>query len=72
LAGVHVEVEGGAILACNSRLEYDPQTWALGSTSAWVEAILEGKAERLRIGGDRIKLAEELIQRLHASLFGFE
>lgn len=71
LAGVHVEVEGGAIGACSSRLEYDPQTWALGSISAWVEAILEGKAERLRIGGDRVKLAEELIQRLHASLFGF-
>lgn len=71
LAGVHVEVEGGAITSCSSRLEYDPQTWALGSTSAWVDAILEGKAERLRIGGDRVELAEELIQGLHSSLFGF-
>jgi DNA-binding HxlR family transcriptional regulator len=70
LAGVHVEVEGGAITSCSSRLEYDPQTWALGSTNAWVDAILEGKAERLRIGGDRAELAEELIQRLHTSLFG--
>lgn len=70
LAGVHVEVEGGAITSCSSRLEHDPQTWALGSTSAWVDAILEGKTERLRIGGDRAELAEELIQRLHASLFG--
>ena len=71
LAGVHVDVEEGAIVACSSRLEYDPQTWALGSTGAWVDAILEGKAERLRIGGDRVKLAEELIQRLHVSLFGY-
>jgi DNA-binding HxlR family transcriptional regulator len=70
LAGVHVEVEEGAIVTCSSRLEYDPQTWVLGSTSAWVDAILEGKAERLRIGGDRIRLAEALPQRLHASLFG--
>jgi len=71
LAGVNVEVEGGAITNCNSRLEDDPQTWALGSISAWVEAILEGKTERLRIGGDRVKLAEELLERLHTSLFGF-
>lgn len=70
LAGVHIEVEGGAIVACSSRLEQDPKTWALGSAGAWVDAILEGKIERLRIGGDRVKLAEELIQQLRASLFG--
>jgi DNA-binding HxlR family transcriptional regulator len=71
LAGVHVEIEGGAIMTCSSRLEEDPQTWAVGSTSAWVDAILEGKTERLRIGGDSVKLAKELIERLHTSLFGF-
>jgi DNA-binding HxlR family transcriptional regulator len=68
LAGVHVEVEQGAIAACNSRFESDPKTWVLGSVCAWVDAILEGRVERLRIGGDRTKLAEELIRRLHASL----
>jgi DNA-binding HxlR family transcriptional regulator len=71
LAGVHVGVEEGTITTCSSRLEYDPQTWALGSTSAWVDAILEGKTESLRIGGDHVKLAEELIQQLHTSLFGY-
>lgn len=70
LAGVHVEVEEGTIATCSSRLEYDPQTWVLGSTSAWVDAILEGKTEWLRIGGERVMLAEELVQRLHTSLFG--
>jgi len=68
LAGVQVEVEQGAIAACNSRFESDPKTWALGSVCAWVDAILEGRSDRLRIGGDRTKLAEELIRRLHASL----
>jgi DNA-binding HxlR family transcriptional regulator len=71
LAGVRVEVEGGVIASCSSCLGSDPQTWALGSTSAWVDAILEGKTERLRIGGDRAKLAEELVERLHTSLFAF-
>jgi DNA-binding HxlR family transcriptional regulator len=70
LAGVHVDLEGGTIVACSSRLEYDPQTWVLGSTSAWVDAILEGKTDRLRIGGDRVKLAGELIERLNTSLLG--
>jgi DNA-binding HxlR family transcriptional regulator len=68
LAGVHVEVESGAITACRSRFEADPATWALGSISAWVDAILEGRSNRLRIGGDQAKLAEDLIQRLHVSL----
>lgn len=68
LAGVHVEVEQGAITTCNSRFEYDPKTWALGSVGAWVDAILDGRCDRLRIGGDRTKLARELLQRLHASL----
>jgi len=69
LAGVHVEIEKGTIASCSSRLEYDPQTWALGSTTAWVEAILEGKTDRLRIGGERVQLAEELIKQLRTSLF---
>lgn len=69
LAGVHVEIEEGAIASCNSRLETDPSTWALGSTTAWVDAILDGRTERLRIGGDHVQLAEELIEQLHASLF---
>jgi DNA-binding HxlR family transcriptional regulator len=68
LAGVHVEVESGAITACKSSFEPDPSTWALGSVSAWVDAILEGRSNRLRIGGEQGKLAEDLIQRLHASL----
>jgi DNA-binding HxlR family transcriptional regulator len=71
LASVHVEVEEGTITTCRSRLECDPQTWALGSTTAWVDAIFEGETDRLRIGGDRARLAEELIKRLHTSLFDF-
>jgi DNA-binding HxlR family transcriptional regulator len=70
LAGVHVEVEGGMIASCSSRLGYDPQTWALGSAGAWLEAVLDGRVESLRIGGDHVRLVEELIQRLHMSLFG--
>ena len=68
LAGIHVEVEQGTIMACSSRLERDPNTWALGSTSAWVETILDGRTDRLRIGGNGLKLVNELIERLHRAL----
>jgi DNA-binding HxlR family transcriptional regulator len=68
LAGVHVEIEEGAITNCNSRLEEDPRTWALGSVESWVEAILEGKLERLRIGGDDAPLANAVISGMHTSL----
>ena len=68
LAGVDVEVQRGAVATCSSRFAYNPKTWALGSVSAWVDAILEGRADRLRIGGDQVRLVKELIRQLHASL----
>lgn len=68
LAGVHVEVEGGAVTSCHSRLEREPGTWALGSVDSWVDAILEGRTERLRIGGVDPALAREVIDAIHHSL----
>lgn len=68
LAGVHVEIEAGAVVSCSSRLEREPRTWALGSVSSWVDAILEGRLERLRIGGEDRSFASEVITRIHHSL----
>lgn len=70
LAGVRVEIETGSVVSCSSRLEEDPRTWVLGSIDSWVEAILEGRTQRLRIGGDSPALAEGLIARLHGALLG--
>ena len=70
LAGVHVEVEEGRSRPAARASSTTPETWVLGSTSAWVDAILEGKADRLRIGGSRVNLAEDLVRRLHTSLLG--
>jgi DNA-binding HxlR family transcriptional regulator len=68
LAGVHVDVSEGAVVGCSSRLAQDPSNWVLGSVEAWVEAILDGKLDRLRLGGTDTTLARELIEQLHASL----
>jgi DNA-binding HxlR family transcriptional regulator len=68
LAGVHVEIEGGAVTSCRSRWEGEPRTWALGSIESWLDAILEGRLERLRIGGEDQELAAVLIEKIHHSL----
>jgi DNA-binding HxlR family transcriptional regulator len=68
LAGVYVEIREGAVISCSSRLEQDPRTWAIGLVSAWVTAIVEGNCDRLRLGGEDPKIADDLIKRLHGSL----
>lgn len=68
LAGVYVEIEAGSVVSCTSRLEQEPPTWALGTVSSWVDAILEGRLERLRMGGADPKLATALIEGINASL----
>jgi hypothetical protein len=68
LAGVYVEIEAGAVASCTSSLEQEPPTWALGTVSSWVDAILEGRLERLRMGGANPKLATALIEGINASL----
>jgi DNA-binding HxlR family transcriptional regulator len=69
LAGVYVLIEDGAVSSCVSRLEQDPHTWVLGTVDAWVDAILEGRFDRLRVGGEDTKLAEGVVGTLHTALF---
>lgn len=68
LAGVRAEVEDGEVTFCDSQLEEDPRTWALGTVSSWVKTILDGDLGGLRIGGADADLAEDLIRGLHATL----
>jgi DNA-binding HxlR family transcriptional regulator len=68
LAGVHVEIEDGAVASCVCRLEQEPNTWALGTVGSWLDAILEGRLDRLRMGGKDPRLATALIEGMHSSL----
>jgi hypothetical protein len=68
LTGVHVEINGGDVASCVSRLEQEPRTWALGTVESWVDAILEGNVGGLRIGGAEAQLAEAVVGGIHASL----
>lgn len=68
LAGVNVEIEDGAVASCVCRLEQEPSTWALGTVDSWLDAILEGRLDRLRMGGKNPRLATALIEGMHSSL----
>jgi DNA-binding HxlR family transcriptional regulator len=69
LAGVSVEVERGKLIRCVPQLEPGTPTWALGSPSTWLNAIIEGKLEHLRLSGARPQLAADLIHGIHVALF---
>jgi len=64
LAGVMVRVEEGRIISCVSRLEGHPEAWVLGSSAAWLEAVIHG----LERGGDA-RLSRALLEGLHGQLF---
>jgi DNA-binding HxlR family transcriptional regulator len=68
LAGVRVVVDRGTIVECVSQLEPKPRNWAVGSASAWLDAVVHHDVGRLRIGGDEV-LAQRLIQGVHETLF---
>jgi len=67
-AGVAVEVEGGEIVACTSKLESSPATSSRGSATGWFDALVDGNADRLQAGGDR-GLALAMVEGLHSALF---
>jgi DNA-binding HxlR family transcriptional regulator len=70
LAGVMVEVERGRQVSCAPTVDRSPPTWALGSAEAWLDVVIDGRLETLRIGGARPELALDLANGLHAALFG--
>jgi DNA-binding HxlR family transcriptional regulator len=70
LAGVTVEVERGKLLSCAPRLEAEPPTWAIGTPDNWLDVVIDGRLEGLRIGGANPQLALDLIGGIHFELFG--
>jgi len=68
LAGIDVEVERGEVASCVPRLASESETWAAGPVDSWVTAILDGRIDGLRVGGDDSGLVRALIERMHHSL----
>ncbi len=70
LTGVTVEVQRGAVAFCTPAVSQDPGTWAVGSPETWLDTVIDGQIEDLRIGGADPQLALDLVTGLHFSLFG--
>lgn len=68
LAGAMVAVRDGRVQACTTRLQGNPDAWALGSASAWLEALIEGDLDGLELGGDCF-LARSLLDAMREALF---
>lgn len=69
LTGVRVEVDRGRISTCVTNLEGQADAWAVGTASAWIDAVLDGVRDRLELGGSRA-LAVSLVDGLHGMLNG--
>jgi DNA-binding HxlR family transcriptional regulator len=69
LAGVSIEVQPGQILSCAPTVSAAPSTWAVGTAEAWLDAVIDGQIEDLRIGGTDPQLALDLIFGIHFALF---
>ena len=69
LAGTMVKVIGGEIVSISAELSSEPATWAIGTSDVWLDAVIDGRIENLRIGGANPSLARDLIQGLHSKLF---
>jgi DNA-binding HxlR family transcriptional regulator len=69
LAGVTVEVERGEVVASAPELAAEPSTWAVGTPESWLDVVIDGRIQDLRIGGTRPQLALDLVSGIHLALF---
>jgi DNA-binding HxlR family transcriptional regulator len=68
VAGATVHVHPGGRVSCTAQLQGDADAWALGSTAAWLAAMVTGDHANLELGGD-YRLARSLLEALHNTLF---
>lgn len=69
LVGVEVEVAAGEVAASLAESPEDPETWGMGPAPAWLDAVIDGRLEGLRLGGTDPQLASDLVCALHQTLF---
>lgn len=69
LAGVTAEAERGHVLSITPEIGAEPTTWAVGTPEAWLDVVIDGRIDDLRIGGARPQLALDLVTGIHTALF---
>lgn len=69
IAGAIVEVAQGQIVSTMAAISSAPSSWAVGTPEAWLDAVIDGCFESLRIGGVDAQLPADLINGIHFALF---
>lgn len=69
LAGVTVEVARGQVLSCAPEISAEPTTWAVGTPETWLDVVIDGRIDDLRLGGANPQLALDLVTGIHFALF---
>jgi DNA-binding HxlR family transcriptional regulator len=64
-ASVTAGIERGAVVSLDVHPSASPETWALGSVDAWLEATIDGRGDQLRVGGAKPRLAAGVVGGLH-------
>lgn len=70
LVGVTVEVARGEVVSCAPKVSARPKTWAVGTPETWLDVVIDGRFEDLRLGGANPQLPLALIAGMHFALFG--
>jgi DNA-binding HxlR family transcriptional regulator len=67
-AGVAVSVAAGEIVAAIPEVRAEPPNWVVSTVAGWLDAVLDGRLDELRLGGANDQLALDLIAGLHMGL----
>lgn len=66
--GITVGLERGRVVSVRPGLDYEADSWAIGSTSAWLDTVIEEDVESIPTGGER-SIPQALLTALHRALF---
>lgn len=68
LAGIVLSIDAGRVHSYRAGVDEQADAWALGSASAWLEALVNADTAAVETGGDG-QLAHALLESLHEALF---
>lgn len=69
LAAVSLAMGADGAAALSSGAAPSPDTWVLGLPGAWLDAVLVGRLDDLRIRGAHSELAKQAVNGIHKALF---
>jgi DNA-binding HxlR family transcriptional regulator len=69
LAGVNLELQPDGSTSWSVGLMANPRTWVIGAAEDWLNAMLDGRFEILRIGGADPQFAADTISAMRYALF---